>query len=123
MTLSTDDGCFINWKVQHELLHALGFDHEQSRPIRDENVKINYENIVRGMEYNFEKSSALTIGSPYDYGSVLHFGKHFLSKKGDTITAPEGICEKIGQRVKASEEDIQQVILLIECVSQCSSVA
>lgn len=35
--------------------------------------------------------------------------RDFCSKVGDTITAPEGICEKIGQRVKASEEDIQQV--------------
>jgi hypothetical protein len=37
----------------HEMLHAIGFYHEQSRPDRDQNVKINYNNIAAGHKKNF----------------------------------------------------------------------
>ena len=34
--------------IQHEMLHAMGFHHEQSRPDRDQFVTINLENIGKG---------------------------------------------------------------------------
>lgn len=38
--------------VEHEILHALGFYHEQSRPDRDDYVKIVFENIQSGSTTN-----------------------------------------------------------------------
>jgi len=49
-TLSLGDGCLEKGIIIHELLHALGFFHEQSRDDRDNFVTINMENIVEGME-------------------------------------------------------------------------
>ncbi|RXM34396.1 High choriolytic enzyme 1 [Acipenser ruthenus] len=41
--------CVYHQVVQHEFLHALGFNHEQTRSDRDSYVNILYENIEQGM--------------------------------------------------------------------------
>ncbi|KOB67471.1 Metalloendopeptidase, partial [Operophtera brumata] len=64
--------------VLHELLHAIGFMHEQSRPERDDFVYVRYQNIKSGAENNFRKAdskSADGYGVPYDYNSVMHYSE------------------------------------------------
>ena len=41
--------CMVSGIVQHELIHVLGFFHEQSRPDRDAYVSIQWANIDPGM--------------------------------------------------------------------------
>jgi len=43
--ISLGYGCWYKGTVIHEILHALGFWHEQSRPDRDNHVRIRTENI------------------------------------------------------------------------------
>ena len=40
--------CYSQGTAMHELLHTLGFYHEQSRADRDEYVDIHYDNIRDG---------------------------------------------------------------------------
>ena len=59
--------------VTHEILHAAGVYHEQSRPDRDEYVKIHWDNIQKGAETNFKKMNyyAVMDDTPYDYRSII----------------------------------------------------
>lgn len=41
-------GCFRQGAVAHEMFHALGFFHTQSRMDRDEYVSIHWDNIIEG---------------------------------------------------------------------------
>ena len=62
-----------------------GFFHEQSRPDRDEFVRIVEENLDPAMVDNFEKFHSLvadTLDLPYDLGSVMHYSSNAFSKNG-----------------------------------------
>jgi hypothetical protein len=113
--------CIYNKGVtQHEMLHALGLFHEQSRPDRDNYVTINTENIQEGKEHNFDKKTiSKTYGNEYDYGSVMHYPTNAFNKNGrDTITPTRPLNGKIiGQRTEADAQDILDIRLLYQCVS------
>ena len=69
--------------VQHEMMHALGLFHMQSRPDRDNYVKINSQNIRAGMEGNFDKcDDCLTYGIGYDARSFMHYHSTAFSTNG-----------------------------------------
>jgi hypothetical protein len=63
----------------HELGHALGLKHEQSRPDRDAWVQVLWQNIEPDARGNFgilDDDEALDDLTPYDYGSVMHYGSN-----------------------------------------------
>uniref|UniRef100_A0A672QSQ6 Metalloendopeptidase n=1 Tax=Sinocyclocheilus grahami TaxID=75366 RepID=A0A672QSQ6_SINGR len=110
-TLSIENGCGVKAIVEHEFFHALGFGHEQSRYDRDDYVTINFENIITGREHSFNKYSenlTTTQGTPYDYYSVMHYGKNaFSNGNGSTIiTKRPEFQDVIGQRLDLSEYDV-----------------
>lgn len=83
--------CIFKGTVAHELIHALGFWHEQSRPDRDQYVRILYQNIIPGQEYNFNKqswSSAQQLNTAYDYDSIMHYDPKEFSKNGYNTIEP-----------------------------------
>lgn len=58
--------------TKHEILHALGMYHEQSRNDRDEWVDYNPQ-CVASSAHNFAKrSESLDLG-PYDFRSIMHY--------------------------------------------------
>uniref|UniRef100_A0A3B3ZK03 Metalloendopeptidase n=1 Tax=Periophthalmus magnuspinnatus TaxID=409849 RepID=A0A3B3ZK03_9GOBI len=118
--LSIGTYCDSKAIVEHEFLHALGFFHEQSRYDRDEYVTIEFQNIIKRYENNFEKQSekySTTHGVPYDYMSVMHYGPNaFSNGNGSTITTKDPAFQDIiGQRLEMSPSDVKELNLLYKC--------
>ncbi|XP_074653359.1 uncharacterized protein LOC141907576 [Tubulanus polymorphus] len=101
----------------HEVLHALGYWHEQSRPDRDRYVEIFWEHITSGNQHNFNKQrSSNTQNLTYDYDSIMHYGNHAFSKNGKpTIQAIGDPNKQLGQRTKLSPLDIAGLNKLYNC--------
>ncbi|XP_014879736.1 high choriolytic enzyme 1-like isoform X1 [Poecilia latipinna] len=110
------DGCLEHGTVQHEVLHALGFHHEQVRSDRDRYVWIYPQNINPGAENNFKKEVTNNLGTPYDFTSVMHYGKYAFSKNGlPTIIAKSNPNFNWGRATKMSTYDIARVNTLYRC--------
>ncbi|CAK1541405.1 unnamed protein product [Leptosia nina] len=104
--------------VIHELLHAIGFMHEQSRPERDDFVTIKYSNIKPGTEVNFKKSEAKNtddFGVGYDYNSVMHYSEYAFSRNSQKTIEPKISNSKIGQREGLSRGDVKKVNNMYNC--------
>ncbi|XP_043099846.1 six-cysteine containing astacin protease 1 [Puntigrus tetrazona] len=119
-TVSLDRaGCISLSVVQHEMLHTLGFHHEQNRSDRDNHVQILSKNIIPGLEYNFNKIKTNNLETPYDYSSVMHYGRFAFSKnKQPTIIPIPDSSMSIGQAEKMSSNDILRINRLY-----CSTVS
>lgn len=115
-------GCAYTGFVIHELMHAIGFFHEQSRADRDEYVLINEENIKEGQGAKFDKYSLQQIshlGACYDYCSIMHYGEKDYSKNGKAtiVSRFNGRCTLRRASVKKgfSDTDIRKINTLYKC--------
>lgn len=59
----------------HEIGHAVGLFHEQSRRDRDKFIKILWENVDPSMKNQFRKLDDNPRGVPYDYRSVMQYSE------------------------------------------------
>ncbi|KAJ0050124.1 hypothetical protein NL108_012201 [Boleophthalmus pectinirostris] len=109
-------GCVHPGVIQHEINHALGFHHEQNRSDRDSYVTINWNNVDQKMAYNFHLESTNNLNTPYDYSSIMHYGRTAFSINGqDTITPKRDPNISIGQRQGLSFWDVQRINMLYSC--------
>ncbi|MCG2615968.1 M12 family metallopeptidase [Terrimonas sp. NA20] len=61
--------------IVHELLHSLGFWHEQNRPDRDQYISIDTNKVKPEFRYAFQIEPGIT-NTPYDYNSVMHYNQY-----------------------------------------------
>ncbi|MAG58106.1 MAG: hypothetical protein CMJ83_17610 [Planctomycetes bacterium] len=114
--------------IIHEMMHALGYRHEQTRTDRDFFVTINWNNIPSNRHHNFEILTILeqpTMVGLYDFDSIMHYGSCAFSScdtflptcVGPSGTTPTPNCwtittldpamqVRIGNRTYLSDGDV-----------------
>ncbi|XP_019962869.2 hatching enzyme 1.2 isoform X3 [Paralichthys olivaceus] len=111
------NGCLDRGIIQHELLHALGFHHEHTRSDRDQYVRINWGNIPAVNVFDFHKMDTNNLNTPYDYSSVMHYGRTAFAETfgAETITPIPDSSVPIGQREDMSDIDILRINRFYGC--------
>jgi len=114
-------GCDSVGTTMHEIGHALGMAHEQSRPDRDEYVSVNLANTVEDAQFKINQNADTK--RPYDLLSLMHYGlKDFATDKSvPVITVKDRAYLKYttdpskyklykpGNRIGLSQTDVDQL--------------
>uniref|UniRef100_A0A914V9F0 Zinc metalloproteinase n=1 Tax=Plectus sambesii TaxID=2011161 RepID=A0A914V9F0_9BILA len=125
--VSIGDGCQYLGTAAHEIAHALGFYHEQSRYDRDSYVTVNFANVLAGYERNFNKATPAEMniyGVPYDYGSVMHYMSAAFAKDTSIpvlVAADPKYRQTMGQNRGPSFLDVLTMNLHYGCDALCAS--
>ena len=138
INMAAGRGCGIG-TIVHEIGHAIGFWHEQSRPDRDNYIRINLNNVENNQRKRDQfmkrtNSEVDSRGSEYDYGSVMHYqltkysrccGYQTMSVTNQTAYRAQGrptighwsdqTGETIGSWRGISTRDAQQTNRLYSC--------
>ncbi|XP_010861361.1 PREDICTED: LOW QUALITY PROTEIN: meprin A subunit alpha [Bison bison bison] len=121
--LSIGQGCDYKAIVEHEILHALGFYHEQSRTDRDDYVNIWWDEILPGYQHNFntyDDNFITDLNTPYDYESLMHYRPLSFNKNDSVPTITAKIPEFnsiIGQRMDFSAIDLERLNRMYNCTT------
>lgn len=120
--LTLGSGCQYKGITIHEIFHALGFNHEQSRGDRNHYVTVHWNNIQDRQRHNFNLRET-TDHTVYDFLSIMHYGATDFGKDGAITIEPKTRYKQgkvyMGQRVHASQYDISQLCITYGCRSSC----
>jgi hypothetical protein len=115
--LSLGAGCESMGIAAHEIGHAIGFWHEQSRSDRDKNVVVVWDNIQDGQAFNFQTYAEQgVIGEDvggYNTESLMHYASTAFAKAAEkpTITKLDGSSID-GNRSGLTSTDIEGAVRL-----------
>ena len=96
-------------QIIHEILHALGFIHEQSRMDRDKYIEIDWEAIQPGYELQFTIAPPTFMfaieGSPFDYKSIMLYDSRAFAKDPE-VPVMQSTTEK---KIEPTQEGLSQI--------------
>ncbi len=112
--IKLSDNCQLT-EILHEIMHTLGFVHEQSRPDRDKYIQVLWQNIEEKYQSQFAivPESFFTGSmqdSAFDYQSVMLYQPNAFAVSSDLVTLKSLSSESINPiRDGLSENDIKRV--------------
>jgi hypothetical protein len=99
--------------IAHEIMHALGFVHEQNRSDRDNYIDVHPENIEDEYVFNFEKlpqEYMRVSGSlEFDYQSLMMYPPWMFAKGGRNTMEPKQRDKLIDPQPRLSTGDIERL--------------
>jgi hypothetical protein len=99
--------------IAHEILHALGFIHEQNRVDRDSFIEIVWDNIKEEYKYNFEmlpESFMKVSGSTgFDFNSLMIYPSNSFAKNNGLITLKAKQNSQIKPSLSLSLSDLERL--------------
>ena len=90
----------------HEMAHAAGLYHEQSRPDRDQYVRILWENIPPEWHSQYQHGRKSTAHGAYNYTSIMHYPAYFKGKLAIQPLDPNVNPSTLGSARTLSQGDI-----------------
>lgn len=100
-------------EIAHEIMHALGFTHEQNRYDRDKSIRLNSENIDQTKIRNFERmpEDYMQISglSDFSFNSIMIYPPTMFSKTGQPTMVPLLSSEQIAPSQGLSDQDITRL--------------
>ncbi|XP_063585759.1 blastula protease 10-like [Penaeus indicus] len=111
---------FFFGSLVHEVGHALGCWHEQSRSDRDAYIIILTQNIRAAALHNFNLKTTNNYGVPYDYSSIMHYYAQGFSLNGHNtiVTRDPRFQAAIGQREGLSHMDKLLINTMYGCTNK-----
>merc|ERR1719238_568030 len=116
--ISLGPRCWYSYTAAHEVMHSLGFWHEQMRPDRDQYVSIRLENVEPAQRYNFEKMDASkwdSFGEAYDVKSVMQYPGDAFSYNGQPTIIDRQTGRAVPWNTKVSQSDYAQLNAMYPC--------
>lgn len=110
--ISLGSGCGLGSAI-HEIGHALGLWHEQSRSDRDKFIEVVWANISPQHRHNFDTHvlDGDDLGN-YDYTSIMHYPATAFSTNGQPTIKVRQSGQPIGQRSGLSKGDIGAIRMM-----------
>jgi len=117
--------CMVPRIVIHELFHAIGLHHEQSRYDRDNYLTIRYENLLNNDSYSrwqlrpVNETESTFYDIPYNYASIMHYDAWSLGngKVGAFVMEPKNLyyLSVMGYAQKANQTDWEKIRRIYDC--------
>ncbi|KAE9417731.1 hypothetical protein Angca_010300, partial [Angiostrongylus cantonensis] len=129
-SLSLGQGCESVGTAAHEIGHAWGLFHTQTRHDRDIFITLHRQNILPGWYTQFIKQTERTnynYNLTYDYGSVMHYGAKSVSKNGLPVMVPRDVkyLQTLGSRMVSFYEKLMinpHYGCLLKCKTRSSAM-
>ncbi|KAK3093613.1 hypothetical protein FSP39_018103 [Pinctada imbricata] len=110
--------------VLHEVMHAIGMDHEQQRQDRDDYIQMFWNNILNGQNNHNMYKTQTADRNAYDVESIMQYGLYSfaINNTAKTMKLLDSRLEFLVDSAKAlTFYDVKDITAGYNCTQNCTS--